>query len=425
MRLKTGSVFARRFVLGKCVAAGPATRIWRATDQASGELRAVKFLAPDIVGDSDQTVRVLWDLIASTRKIDHPSVVIADGAVAADGHVAIVTPWIDGSTLEEKRRRQPRRRFDYDMIRGLVCAWAETMQAVEKLRLVHGALKPSNLMLDASGELKITDFGTGAWLATELGRRKRYGSLESSLPYLSPAQIGAGGGSYWRDDTFAFGAIIYELLTGAPPFPKRKIRANEPAAMPALISRRRDRIAIPSEVEEVIMVCLEANPAHRPASFRRILSHLDPLLPIPAAARQKNQVLQPASAATGGTGTSVPPSPSNGLPPGDGRVADSTNGHPRFSDPSTVGSRLADMPEAVSARERASADRMPSSEREDQSWYENAMAHPSAQQPSRSWGWLLKTVLVLVACGLIAVGAAFAWIVTGHELVIPQSLIGG
>lgn len=422
MRLKTGSVFARRFVLGKCVAEGPATRVWRATDQASGELRAIKFLSPRLVDDPDQTVRVLWGVIANTRKIEHPSVVVADGAVAADGHVAIVTPWIDGATLTEKRRRQPRRRFDYDMIRGLVTSWADAMQAVEEVRLVHGALKPTNLFLDASGELKITDFGTDAWLATELGRRKRYGPLESSLPYWSPAQISAGGGSFWRDDTFAFGAIIYELLTGAPPFSKRKIRANESAAMPALISRRRDRIAIPSEVEEVIMVCLEANPAHRPSSFRRIRSHLDPVLPIPAVARKKSEVMQPA--AIGGTPTART-KPSRDRPAAGNGASDRPNGHARFSVPTTTGSRFGEAPAPAPARDREPAGASSTLGRDDQAWYENALAQSAAQKPSRHWGWLLKSILVVVALGLIAVGAAFAWIVTGHDLVIPQFLTGG
>lgn len=420
MQLRTGSEFARRFVLGNCVGEGPATEVWRATDLASGESRAIKFLSRRVVRDPEKAVQELRELITYTRRIDHPSIVNAEGAVEAEGRLAVVTPWIDGVTLEEKRQRQPRRRFDFDSIRGVVCALAEAMQSAEKLRLFHGALKPTNLMLDQTGELKVTDFGTGAWLATQLGRRKRYGQLASSIPYWSPAQILAGGGSYWRDDTFAFGAILYVLLTGVAPFPKRKLRRESKANLRlGPCGGRWNHIEVPEVLEQVVMMCLESNPAQRPASFRRICGHLDPLRPKPAVVGRKSEILQPASA---GGRASTPSEPKPEARPVKNRhVANSDNGHSRHSAPHPRETRQEDVSatQSTTGRGLAGSDETPWAH--DRLWYESVMAEYSSEEPTRSKGWLLKTFLAMAALVCVAVAAAFAWIVSGHELLIPWS----
>jgi serine/threonine-protein kinase len=133
--------------------------------------------------------------------------------------------------------------------------------------VLHLDLKPGNIMISLAGEVKVLDFGIARIVAPKQGPAK--GPRVGTPPYMSPEQV-RGDALDPRSDLYSFGCVLYELLTGRPPFTGTELNhvldahLNKEPAPP-----RTRNPEVPAEVEEIVLKCLQKAPAKRfPSALR-------------------------------------------------------------------------------------------------------------------------------------------------------------
>jgi tetratricopeptide (TPR) repeat protein len=221
--------------------------------------------------------------------LSHPNVVrLLDGGTTEDGLLYFVMEYIDGQPLDRWcQRYQPALRERL----LLLLAVARAVDYAHQQGVIHRDLKPGNVLVTADGTPKITDFGLAKRLdpaGLEGGDQTRTGVILGSPSYLAPEQ--AGGPSHRMGpttDVYALGAILYELLTGRPPFKGvtlldtlEQVRSAEP------LPPRRCSPKLSRDLETICLKALAKNPAQRYATASAFGADLERfLLGLPIGAR--------------------------------------------------------------------------------------------------------------------------------------------
>lgn len=150
-------------------------------------------------------------LAASLR---HPAFVRIFSIDGEAGFDSIVMEYVEGSTLRQLAQGQP---MPEARVLDLVRQVAAAMEEAHGAKLVHGDIKPSNLMLDVSGALRILDFGLASRIDPDATESTAFDQTEGTVAYLAPELL-LGSRQHAQSDIYALGVVMYELLTGARPF---------------------------------------------------------------------------------------------------------------------------------------------------------------------------------------------------------------
>jgi serine/threonine-protein kinase len=201
---------------------------------------------------------------------------------------------------------------------------------------VHRDVKPGNLLLRDDGVLKIADFGIAR--AAETTRHTQAGTILGTAAYLAPEQI-AGADATVASDLYSLGAVLYELLTGRPPYVfDSLVELAAHQADGAIVPVRDLEPSVPEELEAPVMHALAREPRFRPRSAADFAHELagpveEPTRPLPQPrARRYGRWLAAAIAAVivavvlglllGGPGHKSPPAPPRVVPPARGQTAE-------------------------------------------------------------------------------------------------------
>jgi eukaryotic-like serine/threonine-protein kinase len=199
--------------------------------------------------------------VETLGRLHHPNIVEMYGVGEHEGDVFCALEYVGGGDLRRRLEgvAQPARRSA-----RLIQALAFAVDAVHRLGVVHRDLKPANILLTAEGLPKIADFGLADRLAIG-GGRSQSGEIIGTPSYMAPEQTDTTVNEVGPStDVYALGAILYELLTGRPPFHgssfidvAHRIRTAPPTP-PSRLQR-----SIPRDLETICLKCLEKEPSRR------------------------------------------------------------------------------------------------------------------------------------------------------------------
>jgi signal transduction histidine kinase len=244
--------------------------VYRAHDETLDRDVAIKFLSPDRIVGGEASARFLREARAVAR-LSHPNIMtLYDVDREGDWHFLVLEhiPGQDLHSLMLESGGPLPVRDSLSAIRGAL----EALAYAHDRDIVHRDIKPENIMVTPDGRVKMTDFGLA--LARGDVRLTQEGQIVGTVLYLAPEVI-TGTPADRRSDLYAIGAVLYELLTGRPPF-----SATDPLAvlsqilnMPVTPPRTLD-LSIPAEVERVVVKLLAKDPAERFATAQEVLASL-------------------------------------------------------------------------------------------------------------------------------------------------------
>ena len=287
----TGEVIAGKYHVERLIGRGGMGRIYLATQAPLDRPVALKVLGRDYVDDStDPLFLKRFFLEASTcAKLIHPNTVkVYDyGEFVADaggrGTCFIAMEYIEGWTLEQTLRDEGP--FTPGRVLRIVREVARSLREAHEKGIIHRDLKPSNIMLSVGDEgesIKVLDFGIAKVRRDDGDTLTGDGRFLGSPRYMSPEAIRARPID-GRADIYALGVVMYELLTGAPPFAGAQSietilgHINEPVpAMNAVCPT----LDMPASVERVVMRCLEKNPDDRYADIEVFIHNVERALEV-------------------------------------------------------------------------------------------------------------------------------------------------
>ena len=233
---------------------------------------AVKLLAENLAGDAAFRKRFLREARLAAR-LSHPNVVsVYDAGADADGRPYIVMECVEGETLADLLREHGR--LPADQAIGLALQACRGLEHAHAAGLVHRDVKPQNLLLRKDGTLKIADFGIAR--AAETTALTQVGTVLGTAAYLSPEQA-LGEEVTSAADVYSLGAVIYELLTGRPPYEFESLAdlaAKQAAGAITPVSELAPDV--PERVEDAVMRSLARNPEYRPSSAAALARQLAP-----------------------------------------------------------------------------------------------------------------------------------------------------
>ncbi len=285
------------------IGAGGMGEVYRARDPRLGREVAVKVLPASFSQDADRLKRFEQEARAA-GVLNHPGITaVYDIGTAADQSPYIVTELLEGETLRSRLGTgavPARKAIDYAV------QIAKGLAAAHEKGIVHRDLKPENLFLTKDGRVKILDFGL-AKLKVEGGESGQTdmntvsggtqpGVVLGTMGYMSPEQV-RGKPADRRSDLFAFGTILYEMLSG-----QRAFRGETAAdTITAILSKEPPDLSqtnkdLPPGLDRIVRHCLEKNPEERFESARDVAFDLEAL----------SSVSAPSGAALSGAHAAVP-----------------------------------------------------------------------------------------------------------------------
>jgi len=288
-----------RYRLDEHIGNGGMAEVWRATDSRTGDTVAVKRLHPRLAHDPTSRARFARE-VGAARAVDHPSAIRVLDAGDADDGGWLAMDFLAGGSLADRLRAGPMPAASVVAIGADV---AGALAAVHAAGLVHRDVKPSNILLDSVGGARLGDFGIARGEAVDgIEDVTATGDVVGTLRFMPP-EVLAGRQATASSDVWALGAVLYEALTGRPPFD-----ASSPAALLAS-QRSAPARAVPAgdPLGVELDAMLDPSAAARPsaAEVAHALSALappidpgeDPTVVIPTPARQPSPPVEPMGAA--------------------------------------------------------------------------------------------------------------------------------
>lgn len=286
--------------------------VYKAEDLTLGRTVALKFLPPELLRDEEARRRLLHEARAAAR-LDHPNIcTLHETGETPEGELYLVMACYAGETLRERIARGPLEIADAV---ELAAQAAEGLAHAHREGVVHRDVKPANLLVTPDRTLKILDFG----LAKRAGQSvlTQTGTTLGTVAYMSPEQA-RGEPLDARTDLWALGVVLYEMVTGRPPFPGEYPQA----VIYAILSEDplppgRLRPGLPAELGRTLARALDKDPARRYGSADEMAADLRMLM-----VRMAGEPHEDAGTGTSSSGeipevdrTALMPEPARNRPP--------------------------------------------------------------------------------------------------------------
>lgn len=255
------------FTLVEEIGRGGMGVVWRARDEQTGQMVALKLLRDLYVEDESYRLRFEHELEIA-RRITSPHVVKVLGFGARENVPYIVFELVDGPSLRQLMvQHSP---YDWPEVKALALQLAEGLADAHATGVLHRDVKPSNVLVDSAGTAKLADFGISR--ALDITRVTKASGLLGTPTYMAPE-----GPIDARSDLYSLGVVIYELLAGSPPFEG----ATYHEVLVAHLRRQPDLSKVPEEARPILAWLLSKEPDGRPQTARQLIRVLSGVEAVP------------------------------------------------------------------------------------------------------------------------------------------------
>jgi serine/threonine-protein kinase len=262
--MTTPEVLGERYEIGGVLGRGGMAEVHRGRDLRLGREVAVKVLRNDLARDPSFQVRFRREAQAAAS-LNHPAIVAVydtgEDRTPAGATPYIVMEYVEGETLRDVLRREghlsPQRAMS---LSADICG---ALDFSHRNGIVHRDVKPGNVMITPQGTVKVMDFGIARAVSDSAATMTSTAAVIGTAQYLSPEQA-RGEGVDARSDVYSLGCLLYELVTGAPPF-----TGDSPVSVAYQHVREDPRLPssinpqVPRELDAILLKAMSKNPANR------------------------------------------------------------------------------------------------------------------------------------------------------------------
>ncbi|WP_341845939.1 serine/threonine-protein kinase [Streptomyces curacoi] len=254
---------AERYWLEQPLGRGAMGEVWRARDELLGRIVAVKLLLAE--ADETATRRFRREAEIAAR-LNHPHVVALYDAGAHEGRLFLAMEFVDGGSLAGQLAVHGV--LPPEQVARIAAQIATGLSTAHQQGVIHRDIKPSNLLLSTDGMAKISDFGIARIVHETSAPLTMTGQILGTSSYLAPERaLGRPAGP--ASDVYSLGCVLYELLTGRPPFLADTAAAVVHQHVDALPTRPGElRPGLPGSFEDYLLRLLAKEPGHRPTAER-------------------------------------------------------------------------------------------------------------------------------------------------------------
>jgi predicted ATPase/Tfp pilus assembly protein PilF len=259
-----------RFETGPLLGEGGMGQVFRGRDRLTGEAVAIKRLKPELIARQPELVERFEREGEALRRLNHPNIVKVLAVPRVEGALHIVMELVDGGSLSDLLREDPRPSIEN--VLSIALELADALARAHHLEIIHRDLKPANVLLTRERTPRLTDFGIARFGSSTFTAT---GAIVGTFGYMSPEVLdGAAAGP--PADIWSFGVLLYEMLTGRRPFaaeaPGAVLRAILSQHPPPIASLRPD--ASP-QLTQLVSQMLEKSPSSRISSMRSVAAKIE------------------------------------------------------------------------------------------------------------------------------------------------------
>ncbi len=228
-----GELLANRYRIERLLGSGGIGMVYQAIDRSLGETVAIKVLRPEVLANEPAAFERVKDELRIARRITHRNVVRTHDIGESNGFPFFTMEFVDGTSLADVI--QARGAMPPSAVIAIAKQLLRALAAAHAQQVVHGDLKPQNLLIGSNGVLKVTDFGVARLVrdprrrapghdVSDVSTGRVLGATLGTPEYMAPEQL-IGGEATISSDIYASGIVIHECLTGVTPY-----RADTPMA---------------------------------------------------------------------------------------------------------------------------------------------------------------------------------------------------
>jgi eukaryotic-like serine/threonine-protein kinase len=266
-----------RFDIQLRLGAGGMGEVYRAQDTKLHRMVAIKRIFSSGNATHEDIARLLREGQRASS-LNHPNIAAIYDVLEDRGEVLLVMEYVEGTTLRD-RLAEP---GTIEQFLGIAIQCADALAAAHEKKILHSDVKPENIMLTPSGQVKLLDFGVARRLGspgdTTAGSLLSLGALApvGGTPAYMPPEVLLGGLPDARSDIFGLGLVMYEMFTGTHPF--RRPTETTPVPLRILqeeaIAANKINPAVPENLARVVAKCMAKDPAQRYDSAKDLVDDL-------------------------------------------------------------------------------------------------------------------------------------------------------
>jgi serine/threonine protein kinase/predicted ATPase len=265
------------YTILKLLGKGGMGKVYLAEDSVLGRRVAIKVISEQFSSDVPTVQRFVREA-RTMATVEHPHIVRVYSFGEVEGRQYLVMEYVKGESLSTRIRSLGR--LDAEEALRILSETLEALAAAWGHGIIHRDIKPANILLDEAGRVRVADFGLAKVTEVEGDASiTRDGQVVGTPHYLSPEQARGEGRLDFRTDIYSLGIVLYEMLTGEPPFrgatPISIVDQHLHAMIPALGQQRPD---IPGEYEQLCEWMVRKRPEDRPENYEELQRSVAALL---------------------------------------------------------------------------------------------------------------------------------------------------